>query len=71
MAISKRAPDSTAQLLHDLNNALLTVIVDAQLIAAVIQDGPEHEEALEIYDAGRRAAAIVAELGRVLGPDAS
>ncbi len=70
MAIGEDPPELAAQLLHDLNNALLTVTVDAQFIAAAITDGPTHDEAVEIYDAGRRAAQIVVELGRVLLADA-
>jgi hypothetical protein len=58
----KRLPHRIARVMHDLNDELYTVTTVADFVAAVIPDGQQHDDAVEIYEAGTRAAADVVRL---------
>lgn len=53
-------------LMHDLNNALMTVLVNTEFLATASQVPQLRMDAHEAFSAAQRAAAIVKELNVVL-----
>jgi len=55
-----------ARLMHDLNNALQTVLVNTDLVAAAVHVPQVKVDALEANEAARRATRVARELARHL-----
>jgi hypothetical protein len=60
-------PDpEVVRLIHDLNNALQTVLVNTEFVAASTQAPQVRVDALEANEAARQAARLARELARRL-----
>ena len=69
MALGGADRDRAYQLIHELNNSLGIVLNYTTLMGQDIEDQPGLMDDLgEIRTAGRRAAALVAELSAMLAP---
>jgi hypothetical protein len=67
----KPLPHRIARVMHDLNDELFTVTTIADFVAAVIPDGQQHDDAVQIYEAGTRATADVVRLHDAIEDDRS
>jgi hypothetical protein len=60
------ADPELVRLIHDLNNALQTVLVNTEFVAASVQVPQVKVDAMEANEAARRAARVARELARHL-----
>jgi hypothetical protein len=67
----KPLPHRIARVMHDLNDELFTVTTIADFVAAVSPAGQQHDDAVEIYEAGTRATADVVRLQDAITDDRS
>jgi hypothetical protein len=60
------ADPEVVRLMHDLNNALQTVLVNTEFVAASVQVPQVRFDAMEANEAARQAARLARELARRL-----